>query len=163
MPKTIAYLYELNLFSGTPDSINVLEMCHAFTQIGYRTLLITPTSSPCKNSNTKKIRDFYGVNINCEIVQISLPKKIKRGKALLFAIYAITKIMKNNDYNQLYTRNPWIYFFISTILRLPIAFEAHQYRYRQVIHTYVYRFLIKAAAQSKSSRGINAISNKLKE
>lgn len=138
-----------------------MEMCKAFSENGFDTTLCVPKFY----HNEDGIFKNHNIEKTFRIKQISVPKIfIKgplRGRCPIFAILSLNflKKIKNTIF---YSRDVWIFFLLTVILRSRCFYEAHQFRYKEFLQTFIYQFLVKLAMTTGKGTMI-CISSTLKQ
>lgn len=120
----ILYLSASYVPSRRASSIQVMEMCNAFTSLGHDVTLV---SKKCRSrEETADIDDhsFYGLPVRFRIRK--LPRPASKGGGLLFAAaIAWTLFRERSRCDLVYSRN-FIGAWLATRLQMPVLFEAHQ-------------------------------------
>jgi len=115
----IAYLHNSKLPSRTANSVHVMKMCHAISDIGHEIYLIGPTIKDKKNQD---VYDFYNVKSTFEIIEINNPSLRVIGN-LTNSFLSVKKSI-DIDLDLIYTRDV-ITAYIASLKGLPTVFESH--------------------------------------
>lgn len=115
----IAYLYGPKLPSRTANSVHIMKMCQALSEVGHDVYLIGPTIMDKKDQN---IYDFYNVKDTFEIIEISNPSLRVIGN-LTNSFLSVQRAI-NIDLDLIYTRNE-ITGYIASLKRIPTVYESH--------------------------------------
>ena len=124
--KEIIYISSSTIFSGSANEIQVLNMCAAFQQNGYKTNLII--NSKQKKINISKLNDFYGINLSKIKFKFIYYKRSKGLEFLIFSKALLFYIFNIKDFKKKYiifSRNLYSAFFFGVILNYRIFFECH--------------------------------------
>ncbi len=149
--KSVAFVSSNVLSRHSAAVICMIEMCNAFSKNGFNTTLCVPRFNMSKDF----LFEYYGVEYPFKIVQINIPKLFLRGvvpgRSAIFSFIAsnILHKMKNTIF---YTRNPWIFFIISSLYKWHSFFEVHQFRFKGPLATCIYRAMIKYSAKHGKGR-----------
>lgn len=123
----LLYIHHSNINPEKANSIQILQMCKAFSRVGIDVTLAFP-SNKTKKEATKDIESLTGNKPIFKIVPFENKKYLKRF-SLIGPYFSLVTFLKSQtlDYDVYYLRNPVL---INATLKynLPTVFEAHQPR-----------------------------------
>jgi glycosyltransferase involved in cell wall biosynthesis len=118
----IAYISNSVIPSRAANSIHVMKVCQAFSDLGHDVTLLAPDKKESYEKSVIDIYKFYGVNKSFKLLRVFWPSHIK-GKSYLYGLFAALKsIMLNVDL--IFCRHLYGAFF-STLLFKKVIFESH--------------------------------------
>ena len=114
--------------SRTANSIHVISMCEALTQLGYKTVLFFKSDNLTKADSNKFINQFYGVNSDgIELNEYS--SKTARGVEFFIAILALSHFIidtaKGRTPKIVIARNLYAALLFGIFLRKKVVYETH--------------------------------------
>ena len=120
----IAYLSSSIIPSQKANSIQVVKMCNAFSQLGHEVTLFAKTSGSHNNSDSVDLKEYYGINFPFKIHRLSA-SNIRLLGGLEYAYKVYNKII-NLNFNPdiLYGRNLYALTLCQKLNR-PIIYESH--------------------------------------
>ncbi len=113
----IAYIATSSIPSSTANSIQVMKVCQALTQLGHEAHLLLPGSGAL---NWDELTKQYGLTTRFSITRIDSIKVLRRFDFILRALDA-TKALK---VDAVYTRMLWVA-VIAQLRRVPVMLELH--------------------------------------
>lgn len=138
----IFYISSSTIPSRRANSIHVINMCSALTNLGYKTKLFIRSDS----KNIKKII-FDTYNFKSDLLRIIVTSPLfDRGTELYIAIKALCKFFylskseKNSSY--IISRNLFAAFFLSLFFKKKLIYETHIPEV-QIIRKVIQKFLLK--------------------
>ena len=140
--QSIYYISPSTIPSRSANSIHVINMCEAITQLGNKVLLFANSNDPDSNSVHQQISTFYGANISKISVNIFRSKKIKGlefGIAINSFIRFFIDWIKGRPPEIIISRNLYATLFLSLIFRKNIIYETHttEYGFRKKIQLWL--------------------------
>ncbi|MRS01814.1 glycosyltransferase family 1 protein [bacterium] len=118
---------------------------------------------PKFNISRESLFKQYSVEFPFEIIEINLPRKFLNkslpGIGIMFALRSIKTLLKIND-AIIYSRDPWVFFILTALLRKSCIFEAHQFRFQGALQTFIYRRMVRYGSRMDNGRVV-CISKKL--
>ncbi|MRS03861.1 hypothetical protein EG832_11675, partial [bacterium] len=113
----IAYIATSSIPSSTANSIQVMKVCQALTQLGHEAHLLIPGSGDLKWDELTK---QYGLTTRFSITRIDSVKALRRFD-FIFKALEIAKALK---VDAVYTRMLWVA-VIAQLRRVPVMLELH--------------------------------------
>ncbi|MDP3450772.1 MAG: glycosyltransferase, partial [Anaerolineaceae bacterium] len=113
----IAYIATSNIPSSTANSIQVMKVCQALTQLGHEAHLLIPGSG---DLNWDELTLQYGIITRFPIVRITSIKALKR----FDFIYKALELAKTLKVDAVYTRMLWVA-VIAPLRNVPVMLELH--------------------------------------
>ena len=165
--RSIYYISPSTIPSRSANSIHVINMCEAITQLGNKVLLFANSNDPDSNSVHQQISTFYGANISKISVNIFRSKKIKGlefGIAINSFIRFFIDWIKGRPPEIIISRNLYAALFLSLIFRKNIIYETHttEYGFRKKIQLWLLKSKkIKTVVISKVLKKIICDSHKI--
>jgi glycosyltransferase involved in cell wall biosynthesis len=113
----IAYIATSNIPSSTANSIQVMKVCQALTQLGHEANLLIPGNGEL---NWDELTLQYGIITRFPIVRITSIKALKR----FDFIYKALELAKTLKVDAVYTRMLWVA-VIAQLRNVPVMLELH--------------------------------------
>lgn len=113
----IAYIATSSIPSSTANSIQVMKVCQALTQLGHEAHLLIPGSGEL---NWDELTHQYGITTRFSITRIASIKALKR----FDFIFAALQQAKALNVDAVYTRMLWVA-VIAQLRGLPVMLELH--------------------------------------
>jgi len=125
---SVYYISPSTIPTRSANSIHVVNMCEALTQIGYDVVLFVHSEDLNSFICKEVIRDFYGIN-NKRIEPVSYKSKVIIGSELGIAVYAFFRFINDklrlNRPQYIISRNLYASVFLGILLRIPVLYETH--------------------------------------
>jgi glycosyltransferase involved in cell wall biosynthesis len=161
LKKSIIVASSIVLSRHSAEVVFLMEMCSAFAKNGLETTLLVPNFFMARND----LFEYYGVEYPFKIKKLYLPKILTKGKlngrGFIFSLFAARFISKMN-YDIIYSRTPWVFFNLCIFYRKPCCIELHQFRFKSIFQSALYRLIIKYGMSNHKSSMI-CISRSLKK
>lgn len=113
----IAYIATSNIPSSTANSIQVMKVCQALTQLGHEALLLIPGSG---DLNWDELTHQYGLTSKFPITRVASIKALRR----FDFIFAALSQVKSLKADAVYTRMLWVA-VIAQLRGFPVILELH--------------------------------------
>lgn len=117
----IVYIASSIIPSESANSVHVMKMCQAFSDVGNEVHLIVPYNINKQISNIKDVFEFYGVNNCFQIHKLPLPKSNKK---LLYWSWSAADYASRLMPDLVYARDLYAC-LISADKKIPVIFEIH--------------------------------------
>ena len=120
----IAYLSSSVIPSQKANSVQVVKMCNAFSELGHEVTLFAKTSEKPNSSDSEDIKEYYGINYPFKIHRLSASNiRLLGGLEYAYKVYNKIKDLKINP-DILYGRNLYA-LTVCQKLNRPIIYESH--------------------------------------
>ena len=120
----IAYLSSSVIPSQKANSVQVVKMCNAFSELGHEVTLFAKTSEKPNSSDSEDIKEYYGINYPFKIHRLSASNiRLLGGLKYAYKVYNKIKDLKINP-DILYGRNLYA-LTVCQKLNRPIIYESH--------------------------------------
>ena len=138
----IAYIAPAEIPSSTANSIQVMKVCQALTQLGHETSLIVPGS---QNTSWQDLSAHYGIFTRFPIHWLPARKSLRK---LDFA-WAAVHMAKKQQSKVIYTRLYWVA-VLALQQKMPVILEMHElpsgrfgpWLYRRYLHLKGQKFTV---------------------
>ena len=117
----IVYISDSAIPSSSPNSVHVMKMCQAFSDLGHEVTLVAKKTTACLK-NVKDVHDFYAVKKNFK-VRI-YPSIAFRGSGMFYNVSLAWRAFGISA-DLIYTRSITAAFFFLAFRR-PVVFEVHE-------------------------------------
>lgn len=147
---TVIFVCSNDLASHSAANVNVMEMCNAFRKNRFHAVLCVPDF----DFDREQLFAYYGIEYPFRILKIAMPRFVRggmRGRAAIFSVLATVRLART-DNAVLYTRDPWIFFLVCTIVGKRCFFESHQFDFLGRLQTGLYRAMVKWGVGSGNGR-----------
>ena len=157
----LVYISKSIIPSRTANSIHVMKMCQAFSDSGYKVVLLAPHVSDQYEKDVDDIYEFYGVRKNFEVKKLWHPN-LKSG-ALFYTLAIFFYLLVNKKFNLVYGR--FLHgCYVAALLKNKVIFESHTTIFEEKNHRLiVFKKLIKNRYFKKMIVISQALKNKYLE
>lgn len=118
----ITYISNSNIPSRAANSIHVMKVCQAFSDLGHDITLLAPGRTAQYESGVEDVYSYYGVKNTFKIKKIPWLKLIK-GKSYFYGLFCAFKAFFNSS-ELVFCRHLYGAFF-SSLFGLRVVFESH--------------------------------------
>ncbi|MHC1740345.1 MAG: glycosyltransferase family 4 protein [Anaerolineaceae bacterium] len=113
----ITYIALSKIPSLTANSVHVMKVCQALTQLGHSAALVVPGSRPVAWSD---LSEQYGVTSQFDIKWLPASNSLRK----LDFFWGAVRLAKNNHSDLIYTRSMWAA-LLALLRKVPVIFEMH--------------------------------------
>lgn len=117
----IVYISNSYIPSSEANSMNVMNMCNAYIELGYEVILYTPKAKFAIDSTIKDIHGFYGVSQEIVIKRLSYPNI--PGKPYIYAFCVWCNLRSDMPDYVIGRSVHGVY--MASLLRIPFTFDSH--------------------------------------
>jgi len=154
----IIYISRSIFPSRTANSINVMKMCEAFSNLGHEVILLAPWTKKLEEKGVENIFSYYGVKENFVLKKLFSPN-IKYLKKRIYSLRCLAEVKKQNA-DFVYGRDDLMAFYLTQKAGFTTLFEQHEpIKPKSFDDFFLRKFLIHNNNKCK----LLTISNKLKE
>lgn len=153
----IIYISSSDLSNRSANTIHVINMCEAISELGKYPILFANISTNSRTNISKYIKKKYGINV--KRWEIILNKyTFSRGLELIISLNVLCKYAGNKKYrlSKAISRNLYATYFINLFFNKGIIYETHfpETGFRKILQNYVLKY---------KKNTIIVISNELKK
>ncbi len=122
--RKIVYIADAELPSKRANSVNIVKMCEAFSELGNDVELIIFSTNKTKQVAVSKVFENYKVNTPFKIKRI--PLLIIPGASIIYSIAVFfSTLFQKNKKQKLFLGRSLFSLALLTLLRVPIIFDLH--------------------------------------
>ena len=120
----IAYFASSAIPSQKANSIQVIKMCNAFSELGHEVTLFAKSSENSNNCSINKLKEYYGIKNSFELYTLSASNiRLLGGLEYGYKVYKKITDLKI-DFDIFYGRNLYALTFCQNFNR-PLIYESH--------------------------------------
>ena len=120
----IAYFASSVIPSQKANSIQVIKMCNAFSELGHEVTLFAKSSENSNNCSINKLKEYYGIKNSFELYTLSASNiRLLGGLEYGYKVYKKITDLKI-DFDIFYGRNLYALTFCQNLNR-PLIYESH--------------------------------------
>jgi len=154
----IVYISRSIIPSRTANSINVMKMCEAFSNLGHQVILLAPWTKKLEEKGVEDIFDYYGVKKNFELKKLFSPN-IKYLKKRIYSLRCAQEVKRQKP-DIVYGREDMFAFYLTQKNNYFTIFEKHRPLEKDRFNNY---FFHKFMSENKNSAKLITNSDELKK